>query len=521
MTTPNTSFMGSGGRRSRRPHAVIGAAVVCALLTACGTTLHSGGPTAGASFGAGGSTGTASDAAGLTVPGAQAPGTGQGSDAQAGSASSRAGFGGASSSQAPAPGGANYGSAATAPRSVPRGTPFKIGVPYSSSDQAALTALGGKGDIGNLQDEAKAVIAWLNTHGGVGGRPITPVWVDENAAEKSDQIASDVCAAWTQDNHVDAALPGGPNVDMDAVRNCLRNASIPAVSFQWHVQSRQHDLETDPLWVEPLALSMESYAKTYADDLAAQGFFKGGKLGILYDDGPSWTDVEQHVLEPELRRLGVKIVARASYAIRTFSDIAPAEPQLRDYALQFKSEGVDRVISFEPWQGWGFFMIQAHNNDYHPKWGLSSQTDWSVSYATGLVPLDEMVNAYYVGWSPVMDLQDMWQESSGPRWARLRLCDSIYTSSGIKRDGPAAEVFALALCDGLLDVAALGANVHGNLNRATFAQAVDNVAWQSAFLPTMALSNARRYGVTAVRPARWDQTNDVFFYTGPARAAAA
>jgi predicted DNA-binding transcriptional regulator AlpA len=186
----------------------------------------------------------------------------------------------------------------------------------------------------------------------------------------------------------------------------------------------------------------------------------------------------------------------------------------------FKEKHVDRVISFEPWEGWGFFMLEANRQQFYPRWGLSSQTDWEVVKATGLVPEKEMLGARFVGWSPVMDIQNMWKPTTKPRWSRLRLCDGIYAQAGIRPDGPLAEVFSLALCDGLLDVAALGAREHGVLDRVSFPRAVSAVAWQSSFFPTTRVSVARPDGVIAVRPASWDAAHSRFVYTGRQSPAA-
>jgi hypothetical protein len=281
------------------------------------------------------------------------------------------------------------------------------------------------------------------------------------------------------------------------------------------VQTRRRGYAQNPYWLEPMQLSMEAYAKTYVDSLAAQGFFKGGRLGILHDDGTDWTAVERTVLEPELRRHGVEVVARASYQLRGFSQVASAQPAIDSAVLQFKSTQVNRVISFEPWAGWGFFILAAERQRYYPTYGLSSQTAWAAVYDTGLIPDAQLENAYYVGWSPWLDGAD----TSAP-WARLRLCRTIYAGAGIRMSGPLAETIALALCNGLLDLAALGKAAHGDLRAATLADAARRVSWQSALLPRLAMSPARPYGVTRVRPARWNAAHKRFEYTGPESPAA-
>jgi hypothetical protein len=406
------------------------------------------------------------------------------------------------------------GAASSTQRSARAVAPYKVGLIWSSNAEAALRAIGGKGDLGDWQGDGEAVIRYINAHGGMGGRPLVSRWYDADATLSASENGSKACAQWTEDDHIDGAVSGAPIVDNNAVRTCLAKHSIPAISNEWHVQTRARDFRTSPLWVEPLTLSMESFAKTYADGLAAQGFFKGGRVGILYDEGPDWAAVEQTVLEPELRRLGVTVAAKASYALRDFTQVHSAEPALNEAVLRFRQAGVNRVISFEPWEGWGFFMLAAKNQNYYPTYGLSTQTAWEVAYATGLVPDDEMKDAYYVGWSPVLDVPN-----PDPAWPRLQLCRNIYRAEGMQFNGPMAEMVALSMCDGLLDLRDVGSVVHGGLTAANFASAREDVSWQSAFMPSMAMSTTRPYGVVSARPARWRMSDTQFVYSGPSRSA--
>lgn len=390
--------------------------------------------------------------------------------------------------------------------------PFRVGALYSSNAQAALGALGAKGSIGDIKAEGDAVVAYVNGHGGVAGRRMVPEWYNGDATQSSTTIASEACTAWTQDDHVDAAVPGGSIVDMNTIRQCLAARNTPAASVEYHVQTRQQNFATSPMWIEPLGLSMESYAKTYAQSLAAQGFFTG-KLGIVYDDGPDWTDVERSVLEPTLTRLGVHIAARASYQLRGFSDVAQSQPDVNNAVLRFKTAGVTRVITFEPWDGWAFFMQAADQQNFHPVYGLSSQAAFAATFATGIVPADQLTNAYFVGWSPVLD-----ESTVSHGWPREQLCDSIYNNAGIHPSGPLATAIALSTCDGLLDMAQLGTAAGGNLGRTTFAHALAGVQWQSALMPSVKLSEQRRYGIVVVRDGRWNGTCQCFNFSGPNRS---
>jgi hypothetical protein len=476
---------------------------VAPLIAACGTTVsgsqagtNDGGSALGGPTAATGTAGNTAGSATASLPG----GSGQGNTVASG-------IGGATSVTNSSIGGSTSTTSASK-------APFKVGALYSSNAQAALTALGAKGSIGDVKGEGDAVVAYINAHGGVGGRKMVVKWYDGDATQPAATIAAEACASWTQDDHVDAAAPGGSIVDMNTIRACLAKANTPATSVEYHVQTRAQNFTTSPLWIEPLGLSMESYARSFAEGLAAQGFFRGGRLGIVYDDGPDWSAVERSVLEPTLSRLGVTVVARATYQLRGFSDVAGSESAVNSAVLNFKTNGVTRVITFEPWDGYAFFMQSADRQDFHPTYGLSSQAAFAATYATGLVPADQLTGAYFIGWSPILDDPD---RPAG--WARERLCLSILDRANLHPDGPLAMAIALSGCDGFLDLADLGKAANGNLNASTFRSSLARVSWQSALLPTVGVTANRPYGVVALRDGRWNAGCGCFVFSGATRPA--
>jgi ABC-type branched-subunit amino acid transport system substrate-binding protein len=392
-------------------------------------------------------------------------------------------------------------------------SPYLVGVAWSSDSDAALKSLGAQYTLGDVKGAGDAVAAWVNKHGGMGGRPLQLVWYDGSVSDSPSDLAQKSCVYWTQDHHVDAAIPAGSIVDMNVARQCLGKAHVPAVSGETHVQTRAAGFAGSPLWLEPLTFTMEGFALTYADSLARQGFFRGGRLGVVYDDGPEWTSVEKDVFEPELRRLGVQVVDRAGVQIRGAADSGSSQSALSEAVLRFRTSNVDRVVFLEPWDGYAFFMQQAESQKYRPTYGLSSQGAFVATWETGLVPAAQMTGAYYVGWSPLQDLSNL-----GSGWGRLNLCRTMLRQAGIAPSGRLALDSALIACDGILDLKALADRTQGGLDAGSFLGAVDAVSWEAAMLPTTAVRSSRRYGVTSVRAARWDATCQCFHYTSPPAA---
>jgi hypothetical protein len=231
--------------RSKPRLALSGLAVLCAVLTGCGSTVQTSSTAAnGGSAGDGlGSTSGGSPVDGSTG-GAVLPGdtppvdggslTGTGTSGTGGSTGGSTGSvgssGSASGSVTP---GAGPSSAAGIPSKGP-GWDAKtvyIGITTQQDVQTVAQAAGIKSvDSGNQKSDVEAVIKHYNSLGGLFGRTIKGVYFDVQTAGNADTQAQAACSAFTQDQRVIAVYAAALVADTPNFRQCLAKAHIPVLA---------------------------------------------------------------------------------------------------------------------------------------------------------------------------------------------------------------------------------------------------------------------------------------------------
>ncbi|MDP9101904.1 MAG: hypothetical protein M3N21_07145 [Actinomycetota bacterium] len=419
--------------RTRRAPQIALAAATALLVTACGSTAVTAGRSsagtgdatlqgqAGASQQGATGLGSGSTSTGGTaaVGGTTGALTGSGTSGTAGSA----GTGTPTSTGNTVPGG-TQGSGSLSGALVP--ATFTIGLQYSGNANAAMAAVGGGAFKDDRRPENDAVIAWINKHGGIAGRPASPIYNNIDATANPQTESQSACAQWTQDNHVAIAFPRSAVADNDLLRACLKRAGVPAVVLQTS-RTLGSSFASSPLWFEPTALSLGQYARTYVRGLAGTGFFKTGKVGVVYYDNASFPAALKSDLLPELKAAGVPSPELYGASIDSASTLGSGSQQMSSAVLAFRSKGVTKVLFFEPWVGYFEFLNNAKSQQYHPEYGLSSQEGPQLAMDLGLVPADQLAGARVVSWTPASDVRHF-QPFLGPR---IKLCTQIYRDAGI------------------------------------------------------------------------------------------
>jgi hypothetical protein len=384
---------------------------------------------------------------------------------------------------------------------------------YSTDTNAALAAMGAKTKVPDGRVVGDALIAYLNKTGGIAGHPVAPSYYNVHASDSPAAISQGACTQWTQDDHVFAALPAASVQDNALLRNCLGRAGVLALYPNFYTETLEQDFARAPLWFEPEPVSLETWARVYAAGLAAQGFLKGTKIGLVYDDGPAFTGVVKRVLLPELKRLGGNVVAQASESIHGAGDLGSGGNQMSNTVLAFRTAGVTNVMFFEVWQGWFLFLQNAKSQRWYPTYGLSSQNAVQIDIETGLIPTDQLVGARLVGWNPGVDVRP----ADSGSWIRKKLCLQIYAKAGMSPDPSDTEGYhgLLALCQGMLLLQDAGRVAASPLTPKTLAQGLGSMqAPPMANLPTGHFNAHRHYGADSWRPGAYRAECTCFSYTG-------
>lgn len=380
------------GRAGRTAVALV---VSAALLAACNSTtrlhnrdqaLRSG------SSGLGGGTSVES-----TVPGAGGSDTGTGAGATSG-----VGRVGGSTGSARSNGSGSGNSLASAPKAATRGT-VKIGFGYPTNLQALYSAFGANNLTGDdWKNYIGPIVDWVNAHGGLAGRAITPIYhaVDSTNGTFQSQAEAE-CAAFTQDDHVFAVVG---TVIADNQSDCFANANTPFIaqtaSLYDHTMYDRHP----GLVYQPFMISAERQG-VWIDSLASQRYFQpGGKVGLLEMDNAVYHRFADTVIKPKLAAHGIQLSDEFAFAAPDSAASAGSLfAQSNNAVLRFRAENINEVILSPSGGAIPFvFMQSAESQGYRPRYALNSLE--VPAFVTQNVPVAQLTGSVGVGWLPASDV---------------------------------------------------------------------------------------------------------------------
>jgi hypothetical protein len=515
------------------------ALAAAALLAGCGTTAPlsqqrqlSPGGSSGASQSAG--LGSANDAGG-----AGAAGTGLGTGGSAGGATDGGlgATGGTAGGSAVANGG---GATATgsAPGQGPTGgnvasdtqagdgpgvtaTTINVGGYYDPNLGAADSALGASGQSpGNYKDETDAVVAYINSHGGVAHRKINMIWQQVNAeTDSSTQIQQQTCADWTQDNKTFIFDAGLPIWDQ-----CAANEGAVGLQSGYLIAETTPILQHYPMDIGLADFTIDHGDRLTIEGLARQGYFSSGaKVGIATWDESDYQYGVTAGVDPALAAIGIHNVPVEYITVpQSYSDLGATSSSVAAAVLKFRSMGIDHVILLDGGAGINSagilvleWMNQANSQRYYPKYGLNSTSGFS-SLAPDY-PQQEMVGSLGVGWSPSIDLSSADYEAL-PQNAQQKECLQIMSAAGQAPSTSNQEGIELGFCDEFFFLQFAFRNITGPLNQQTALAAIDSVGSSFADLTTFGTfySASRHDGAQLVRNVSFYPSCTCYRYTSGA-----
>ena len=349
--------------------AAIGAAgVVLATLAGCGSTVSSTGIASGAVSG---------DGLGATVAGPSdiASATGKG----AATATTTTASGSTASDSLPNTTSDNTeassptGGATTPGTYSPVLKPVKIG--FVVYDTAGFTAVTGSSDQGNTssanqqadRDEMTALVAYANATGGVNGRKILPPigYRLSTTDALNDQTLAAVCAKATEDDKVEAFIDRSFMIT-DNLVTCFARHHVNLASFL--VATGDKVLRSVSPYVASTQPTVERSAKALIDGLATTDYFKGAKVGVVYDDSVSSTAAYNQIIVPQLKSHGVTVAEHFSVSS---TDTGAQTNQGAAAVLRFRAAGITHVVWFAPFLAQLSFTNGAESQNYYPRYGWS------------------------------------------------------------------------------------------------------------------------------------------------------
>jgi len=387
-----------------------------------------------------------------------------------------------------------------------RGRPVPVGVAYLSNVGEAF----GQSDpeAPDLRLQAATMVRWVNAHGGLGGRPITPVYstVDLTDTRPYDESAAAICESWTNDHQVVAGLfLANMNTTLP---DCLNRRGVMFLNMATYFFDSV-DYRHIPLMVNPGAMEGDLGARTYIEGLFAQGFLKAGeKVGVLRFSTPTYTRAYQNAMKPALNEGGITFIDE--YAINqpaSTPDLANSAAAVQNAVLKMRTDGVTTVLFLCSGCA-GVFMQYADSQEWLPRYGLSS---WDVPhFRENGAPRRQLEKAQGVGWTPLLDVPHV--KAPGTN-ATSALCESLMHPIR-QADTQDERIGSYAYCDVFLTLWRAGQGLSHVDGRALVASTEKLASsYSSAFNLRTSLGPRRHYGVAARRFFAYDKACPCFRYT--------
>ena len=475
------------------------------LLAACGSTVPSGttqarpvdaglGTTDGS--GPGSLTTTAGNPAVGRLPTAGAP--------------LRPGSGGPTDTQGASPGGlpsAGVAGGATTGKVAP----VKVGMIVVDDANEYLGGLGFSVDVGDQEQQSQAMARWVNAHGGLGGAKLDLVLRHTKTADSTSRntYQQSNCTDFTEDRPVQFVLDynyyTGPFVP------CLVQHGVAYINAGAQGPSDTLLRSHGPFIYEPGMVNYTRAARLMVNGLTDAAFLTGkSRIGYFRPDNSEFERAETAGLRPALAARGLKLTDAATLS----SDASQWGSTASSAVLKFKSQNIDRVV-FSGLGSITFFAIAAEGQDYHPRYGFT--TDVNPIGTASLVPHQQLEGSAGVGWQPAEDV-GYTHPGGKPGSSNDALCHQIMTDAGVNMTSDTVAFLAIDICDAFLFLK-FGLDKSGGSSIAQFAAAIaaHPSSYQSPLTFDVDMSGMHD-GAHRYRLSRWDAACPCFVYSSPQRA---
>jgi hypothetical protein len=394
-------------------------------------------------------------------------------------------------------------------------SPVSVGFEYVSvsGGTAAAGAIGSKQSPGDEMAEYQTLVNNVNSHGGLLGHPITPVFFayDPLGSQLSTQEQA-MCASFTQDHHVFAALV--LSLTTDTALSCLQRAGVVTIARGGYGSSLDSQVFRQfSHYVAAGSLSLDLLSQALVKGLHGQGFFGSGvKIGLVVDTGAVYTTA-QKALSKALGTYGKKLADVASVEAPTsIQGLSQAAAGIQSAVLKFSSDGVNRVLFLEPTAAPALFMLDAQTQGYHPRYGLSTNDELTMLVPT--VSPSQLTGAAGIGWYPLADVPS----TSSSLNAAGKACLNLLNSDGANLPSQSTQAAALTLCD-QMTVLQTATKLGKALSANAFMHGLNAAGSSIKTAAFFALNySGRRDGIAAVRDLAFEASCPCFQYSGSTTA---
>ena len=391
-----------------------------------------------------------------------------------------------------------------------------IGVITDKNADKCNAALGAAGASSvDPKQTTQALLDEINKQGGILGRKVVAHYhpIDCTSQQTVEQQGQEVCADWTKDHPVFATGSDfGPDFE-----SCMEKAGSVIEGGGAFSSDDRRVYKQHPYVIDPVSLDANTQAIVTVDGLYKEHYFTSGyKLGLVTVDCPSYHYAVDKSFMPELGKYNLKLTDSAYLTCsHTLQDDSTMARDAASAVLKFEGEGIDHVIVLD--NGGGLptflFMNAAERQDYHPRYGLNSQSGNTV-LAEQFDPStaqDQFKNALSVGWIPKADVSTADQ----PKNAGAERCLALMRRHNVQMSSSNAEGQALQDCETLWFLQAQ-LQVSGSqiINQPTLLQGVARIGFRYHSVLTFAshVTATRHDGAGKVADLKFDGSCTCFHY---------
>lgn len=281
----------------------------------------------------------------------------------------------------------------------------------------------------------------INARGGIAGRQVRYSIYRYTTAEGAQisQLEQAACAHWTQDDPAFTVAFSTSENFLGCAEDAgqVTYASTLTASDERIFREYPHHLETS-------SMGLTRQQPNLVAALEAQGYYEDGyQLGVVMWDEPRFVRAYEESLVPALEASGREATtdARIKY-LESNADLGQVSAQVQSTVLRFKTLGITHVKIIESNALLAFlFMTSAENQDYRPRYGLTSQNGNTALAA--LVPEGQLDGAVGIGWIPSFDVP----ASERPQTEAARGCLDRFAAAGEEPANDNNAAVMLSICE--------------------------------------------------------------------------
>jgi ABC-type branched-subunit amino acid transport system substrate-binding protein len=394
------------------------------------------------------------------------------------------------------------------------GSPVDVGIMYIKDLGAAAAQFGGSGqDTLDQTGIMKAAVAWMNAHGGLGGHKINLLlYGAEIAGSKSyDQSLAEMCAMMTQDHHAVASVIANITVTNNMAQ-CMQKAKGLYVTDGGYFKAAS-DWAGLSYTASPSELSADVLGRTMAEHMIAKGAAKkGDTVGLVVYDAPGFHAAEKQFLAVA-KANGIEVVSYAVHYASSTPDLANSIAAVQSAVLAMQSRGAKVVASLSSGGIMGFFLQDADQQKYYPRYLLSSNDN--LVGAPTAEKNNQLDGAMGVGTIPSLDTDLFAHPEAYASDPTFNTCRKINTQ--LEGMNAANYLIAQRVCSALLLVQTAakgygGADITGTALRDGLRSLGSRISAGTTYRTQFGPS--KLWAPSHYRPMHYDGTKNVFVYDG-------